>query len=603
MEKWFVEVKKADFDAIAKKFGVSPVVARLLRNRDMTTDEEIALFLKGAPKDLHCPFLMQDMQKGVELMADFIKMGKKIRIIGDYDIDGVCSSFILQKGLGYVAKLLSKPEECDLIMQPDVVIPHRMKDGYGLNDRLIAQAAEDGVEVIITCDNGIAASSQIAYANELGMQVIVTDHHEVPYEEKNGTRQYILPPAEAVIDPHREDCKYPFKGICGGVVAYKFVQALFAYVKEQEIVREMPDEEAVLEECFAFAAFATVGDVMELNGENHIIVKYGLKAIASCANAGLQALIEQCGLKDKELTPYHIGFVLGPCFNASGRLDSADRVLELLQVGSKREAMGIAAELKELNIQRQELTQKGLEDAIAMVEAQCDANGGKPDDVIVVYLPHVHESLAGIIAGKIRERFCRPVFVLTDGEEGIKGSGRSIDTYHMYEEMTKIKDIFVKYGGHKLAAGLSLEAGSADEFRKRINEVSNLTDEDFVEKVMIDVPMPIDYVTKELLLEMALLEPYGNGNKRPLFAQKGVLFDQGTLMGKSGNVVKGRVKSPGGASFEAIYFGEGAAFLQKIEKCGGLVDIVYTPEENTYRGMTKIQIGIKHIQFAGEETT
>ncbi len=603
MEKWFVEVKKADFDTIAKKFGVSPVVARLLRNRDMTTDEEIALFLNGTPKDLHSPFLMKDMQKGVELMADCIKAGKHIRIIGDYDIDGVCSSFILQKGLGYVSHILGQQDVQEEIIEPDVVIPHRMKDGYGLNDRLIAQAAEDGVEVIITCDNGIAASSQIAYAGELGMQVIVTDHHEVPYEEKGGARQYMLPPAEAVIDPHREDCSYPFKGICGGVVAYKFVQALFTYVKEQEIVREMPDAEAVLEECFAFAAFATVGDVMELNGENHIIVKYGLKAIASCANAGVQALIEQCGLKDKELTPYHIGFVLGPCFNASGRLDSADRVLELLRAESKREAMGIAAELKELNIQRQELTQKGLQDAIAMVDAQCDVNGGKPDDVIVVYLPHVHESLAGIIAGKLRERYTRPVFVLTDGEEGIKGSGRSIDTYHMYEEMTKIKDIFVKYGGHKLAAGLSLPAGSADEFRKRINEVSNLTADDFVEKVMIDVPMPIDYVTKELLLQMALLEPYGNGNKRPLFAQKGVLFDQGTLMGKSGNVVKGRVKSPGGASFEAIYFGEGATFLQKIEKCGGLVDIVYTPEENTYRGMTKIQIGIKHIQFAGEETT
>ncbi len=603
MEKWFVETKKADFDAIAKKFGVSPVVARLLRNRDMTTDEEIALFLKGTPKDLHSPFLMQDMQKGVELMADFIKTGKKIRIIGDYDIDGICSSFILQKGLGYVVHILSRRDVQKEVVEPDVVIPHRMKDGYGLNDRLIAKAAEDGVEAIITCDNGIAASSQIAYAKELGMQVVVTDHHEVPYEEKNGTRQYILPPAEAVIDPHREDCKYPFKGICGGVVAYKFVQALFAYVKEQEIVREMPDAEAVLEECFAFAAFATVGDVMELNGENHIIVKYGLKAIASCANAGLQALIEQCGLKDKELTPYHIGFVLGPCFNASGRLDSADRVLELLQAESKREAMGIAAELKELNIQRQELTQKGLEDAVAIVEAQCDANGGKPDDVIVVYLPHVHESLAGIIAGKLRERYTRPVFVLTDGEEGIKGSGRSIDTYHMYEEMTKIKDIFVKYGGHKLAAGLSLEAGSADEFRKRINKVSNLTTDDFIERVMIDVPMPIDYVTKELLLQMALLEPYGNGNKKPLFAQKGVLYEHGTLLGKSSNVVKGRVKSPDGASFEAIYFGDGATFLQKIEKCGGLVDIVYTPEENTYRGMTKIQIGIKHIQFAGEETT
>lgn len=585
MEKWYIEAKKADFEAIAQRFHISPVVARLLRNRDMTEDEQMDLFLNGTRESLYDPFLMADMEKAVTLMEGYLREGKKIRIIGDYDIDGVCASYILQKGLGYLCGRQGHA-------LPDVVIPHRIMDGYGLNDRLIADAARDGVQVIITCDNGIAAAAQIAYAGELGIHVIVTDHHEVPYEQVEGIRRYLLPPADAVVDPKREDCRYPFKGICGGTVAYKFIEALFSHMTQKTA-----ETQQLLEECFAFAAFATVGDVMELNGENHILVKYGLQSIAHCKNPGLQALIEQCGLKDRALSPYHVGFVLGPCFNASGRLDSADRVLELLNAGSKREAMGIAAELKELNTKRQELTAQGLEEAVQLVEKE----GLKQDRVLVVYLPKVHESLAGIIAGKLRERYGKPVFVLTDGEEGIKGSGRSIEAYHMFEEMTKIRDMFLKYGGHKLAAGLSLPAGSAGEFRRRINEVCTLTEEDFVERVMIDVPMPLDYVTKELLSQMKLLEPYGNGNRKPLFAQKDVLFEQGRVLGKSGNVVKGRVKSPSGISFDAVYFGNGADFLSRIQKCRGNVDIVYTPEENTYRGVTTIQIEIKYIKFAGEE--
>ncbi|MBP3459275.1 MAG: single-stranded-DNA-specific exonuclease RecJ [Lachnospiraceae bacterium] len=597
MEKWYIEVKKADFEGIADRFHISPVVARLLRNREMTEESQIELFLNGTKEDLHDPFLMADMERSAALMANFIKERKKIRIIGDYDIDGICSAYILQKGLAYainhsgIADGESRQDTDNLL---DVVIPHRIRDGYGLNDQLIAQAGQDGVEVIITCDNGIAAASQIAYANELGIHVIVTDHHEVPYEQKGEERIYLMPPADGVIDPKREDCKYPFKGICGGVVAYKFIQALLCQMEQ----KQNEEKEQLLEECFAFAAFATVGDVMELTGENHIIVKYGLKSIAHCNNYGMQALIEQCGLKDKELSPYHVGFILGPCFNASGRLDSADRVLELLNAPSKREAMGIAAELKELNAKRQELTLNGVEKAIQMVEE----NGLGMDRVLVVYLPKVHESLAGIIAGKLRERYGKPAFVLTDGEEGIKGSGRSIEAYHMFEEMTKIKDIFLKYGGHKLAAGLSLPAGSAEEFSRRINEVCTLKNEDFIEKVMIDVPMPIDYISSELLDQMKLLEPYGNGNRKPLFAQKGVVFEQGRILGKNGNVVKGKVKSPAGASFDAIYFGDGEDFLRKIQKCRGLVDIVYTPEENTYRGTTTIQVEIRHIKFAGEET-
>lgn len=618
MAKWMVSAKKADFTEIAEKFRIDPVIARVIRNRDIVGEEEIERFLHGSLTDIPSPYLLKDIEKAAEILREKINGQVPVRIIGDYDIDGVCSAFILQKGLGYaienVSNIVTKSENNDIedesaenesygikgagSKEPgksreilDVVIPHRILDGYGLNDRLIEQAGKDGVEVIITCDNGIAASDQIAYAKKLGIHVIVTDHHEVPYEETAEGRKFLLPLADAVVDPKREDCGYPFKGICGGVVAYKFIQALFSVMFLDGVGKEL------LRECFAFAAFATVGDVMELTGENHIIVKYGLKAIASCKNPGMQALIEQCGLKDKELSPYHLGFVLGPCFNASGRLDSADRVLELLNAPTKREAMTIAAELKELNAERQDLTLKGLEEAVALAEE----SGLKKDKVMVVYLPEVHESLAGIIAGKLRERYCRPVFVLTDGEEGIKGSGRSIDAYHMFEEMTKIKDIFLKYGGHKLAAGLSLSKGTAEEFRRRINEVCTLTEEDFVERVMIDVPMPIDYISEELISQLKYLEPYGNGNRKPLFAQKGLLFENPKVLGKNGNVVKGRIRSSSGKGFDGIYFGDGGQFLERLERSRGIVDIVYTPEENTYRGKTTVQVEIKYIKFSGEE--
>lgn len=595
MEKWYIETKKADFEGIAERFHISPVVARLLRNRGMTEDEEISLFLNGTKEDMHDPFLMADMEKGVLLMKQYIEEGKKIRIIGDYDIDGVCSAYILQKGLTHAMRMIHGRrvgKNGRLPELPDVVIPDRIKDGYGLNNQLVTQAKEDEVEVIITCDNGIAAYSQIAHAEELGIHIIVTDHHEVPYEDKTtGERRYKIPPADAVIDPKREDCAYPFKGICGGTVAYKFIQALF--MKVQHDAKGVKEKEKLLEEFFAFAAFATVGDVMDLIGENHILVKYGLKAIACCENYGMQALIEQCGLKGKELSPYHVGFILGPCFNASGRLDSADRVLELLNAASKREAMGIAAELRELNAQRQELTQEGLEKAIAIVESRRLDR----EYVMVVYLPEVHESLAGIIAGRLRERYGKPVFVLTDGDGCIKGSGRSIDAYNMFEEMTKIKDIFIKFGGHKLAAGLSLPLGCERAFASQINMACELTKEDFIQKVMIDVPMPVDYVSSELIEQMKLLEPYGTGNRRPLFAQKDVFFKNPRILGKSGNVVRGTVKSRGGAAFDAIYFGDGEEFMKNIKECRGMVDIVYTPTENIYRGEMTIQIEIKHIQF------
>lgn len=591
MEKWFVETKKADFERIGEKFHISPIVARLLRNRDIETDEEIEFFLHGTRQDLYDPFLLKDMDKAVETMLSYLAKGKRIRIIGDYDIDGVCSSYILQKGIAFVMQFVFEQDPGALL---SVRIPHRISDGYGLNDRLIQEASDDGVDLIITCDNGIAAYDQIAYANEQGIAVVITDHHEVPYDEVDGRRVYRVPPAKAIVDPKQEDCTYPFEGICGGVVAYKFVEALLSTCKKQ-CDDALFDGKArdVLEDAFAFAAFATIGDVMELKDENHIFVKYGLPSIAASSNPGLQALIEQSGLKNNEITTYHVGFVLGPCFNASGRLDSADRVLELLNTSDYREAMLLATELRELNAERQDLTQKGLQKAIDMVE-----NGPlKEDKVLVAYLPDVHESLAGIIAGKLRERFYKPVFVLTDGEDGIKGSGRSIDSYHMYDEMTKIKDVFSKYGGHKLAAGLSLPAGSAEIFRQRVNDACTLTEDDFVEKVMIDIPMPIDYVSDDLLSQMALLEPYGMGNKKPLFAQKNVVLKNPKAMGKAGNVVKCLVLSETGRSFDAIRFCDGPAFVSECIAHQGRANIVYSAGYNTFRGVTSIQLEIKHIQF------
>ncbi len=525
MAKWMIAAKKADFEQIAEKYHITPVLARLLRNRDLVSDEEIRQFLCGTLEDLHDPLLMKDMEKAAAILKEKIEDQKPIRIIGDYDVDGICSSYILLKGLRGLGGNV------------DVVIPHRMKDGYGLNDKLIEDAFRDGIDTVLTCDNGIAAAEQIRLAKEKGMTVVVTDHHEVPFEEKEGERFFILPPADAVVDPKQPGCEYPFKQICGAVVAGKLIQVLTGNMGE---------------EMLSFEALATICDVMELRDENRILVKEGLRLMPQTSNPGLKALLMVNGIEEKALTPYHVGYIIGPCMNASGRLDTAKRVLELFDCRDFREAVTIAGDLKSLNDSRKLMTEQGVKEAVRQVEE----TGMKDDKVLVIYLPECHESLAGIIAGRIKEKYHKPVFVLTKGEEGIKGSGRSIESYSMYEEMSACKELFTKYGGHKMAAGLSLpNEDSIERFRNRLNESCNLTDEDFEQVVHIDVAMPLSYADKRFVKELSLLEPFGVGNPRPVFARKDISLLSGRKLGKNHNVGKFRI-AEAGAAYEMIYFGD-----------------------------------------------
>lgn len=589
MAKWMVSAKKADFNAIAQQFQIDPVIARIIRNRDIIEDDEIALFLHGTLENLHDPHLLHDMDEAVEFMLSKIKEKVRIRIIGDYDIDGVCATYILLRGL----------RVCGAIV--DTVIPHRIRDGYGLNDTLIEEAHADGIDTIITCDNGIAAAPQIAYAKELGMSVIVTDHHEVPYElAEDGSRTEMIPPADAVIDPKQEACQYPYEGICGAVVAYKFVQVLLEeYGKKHMIMEQNP--EVLMSELLEFAAFATIGDVMELQDENRIIVKYGLEQMVHTKNLGLKALIEVSGLQGKPLSAYHIGFVLGPCLNATGRLDTASKALQMLQSEEWGEAVTIAGELKELNDSRKEMTRQGTLQAISLIE-----NGDYAQDkVFVIYLPECHESLAGIIAGRIKEKYHKPVFVLTKAEEGVKGSGRSIESYHMYEQMSLCKHLFTRYGGHKMAAGLSLPEENIEEFRRALNQNCNLSDEDFEEKILIDVPMPLSYVSTNFVKQLKVLEPFGNGNAKPVFAQKNVRVLQGKVLGKNANVGKYKIMDEQGHTYDMIYFGDmdnwhdflsssfGKTEQERLYHEGSrkiVIQMIYYPDINVYQGRENLQI-------------
>lgn len=591
MAQWFVMAKKADFGKIAAKYHIDPVIARLIRNRDVVGDDEIYKYLKGGKEDLYAPSLLKDMDKAVEVLKGKIESEASIRIIGDYDADGICASYILLKGL----------TTCGA--KADTVIPHRVKDGYGLNEALIEEAAADGVDTVVTCDNGIAAAAQIAYGKELGLTVVVTDHHEVPYEEgEDGNRIYQLPDAAAVVDPKREDSTYPCRNICGAVVAYKLVQQLMEEYGQSGNARDEKNE--VMEELLEIAAFATVCDLMELKDENRIIVKCGLENMRQSRNLGLKALIEVCGVESGQLSSYHIGFILGPCMNATGRLDTAKRALELLQSKNRAEAVKIAAELKNLNDIRKEMTIKGTDEAIAHIEKE----GLSEDRVLVVYLPEVHESLAGIIAGRIREKYGKPAFVLTKGEEGVKGSGRSVEAYHMFEEMSACKEYFTKYGGHKMAAGLSMREKDVEAFRKKINENCCLSDDDLEEKIHIDVAMPLSYITKELVQELKLLEPFGEGNRKPVFAQKDIHIVSGRVMGKNRNVGKYGVTDGGGSYFDMVYFGDLEAFDEFLVKKAGeymvnrlysgeRVDIplsvIYYPDINKYKGRESLQIVMK----------
>lgn len=574
MEKWFVAMKKADFNGIAEKYQISPIIARLMRNRDVIGDEAIDFYLNGTVEDLYDGLLMKDMDRAVDILKEKIEEGKKIRVIGDYDIDGVNATYILQQGLA------------GLGADVDTDIPDRIKDGYGLNQMLIDRALEDDVDTIITCDNGIAAMNEIAYGKENGMTIVVTDHHEVPYLEENGEKKYLLPPADAVVDPHRADCEYPFKGLCGAAVAYKLVEVLYRVSgkSEQEV-------EHLQERLMENVAIATIGDVMDLVGENRVFVKKGLELLKTTKNEGLHALMQCTGVDTANLNTYHIGFVIGPCINAGGRLDTAKRALELLNASNRREAVTLAADLKELNDSRKEMTEAGVEEAVRQIES----SSWKDDQVLVVYLPECHESIAGIIAGRIKERYYRPTFVLTKGETGVKGSGRSIEAYDMFAEMSRCRELFTKFGGHKLAAGLSLEEEKIEVFRKRINELADLTEEDLQMKVSIDMRLPFPYINEELIHELKILEPFGKGNGKPLFAESKLRVIQPRIFGKNRNVLKCRLEDQQGNQMEAVYFGEVEDCLRQMEK-KQIMSFTYYPSINEYMGRRTIQLTIVNYQ-------
>ncbi|MFQ9786578.1 MAG: single-stranded-DNA-specific exonuclease RecJ [Mediterraneibacter faecis] len=574
MEKWFVAMKKADFNGIAEKYQISPIIARLMRNRDVIGDEAIDFYLNGTVEDLYDGLLMKDMDRAVDILKEKIEEGKKIRVIGDYDIDGVNATYILQQGLA------------GLGADVDTDIPDRIKDGYGLNQMLIDRALEDDVDTIITCDNGIAAMSEIAYGKENGMTIVVTDHHEVPYLEENGEKKHLLPPADAVVDPHRADCEYPFKGLCGAAVAYKLVEVLYRVSgkSEQEV-------EHLQESLMENVAIATIGDVMDLVGENRVFVKKGLELLKTTKNEGLHALMQCTGVDTANLNTYHIGFVIGPCINAGGRLDTAKRALELLNASNRREAVTLAADLKELNDSRKEMTEAGVEEAVRQIES----SSWKDDQVLVVYLPECHESIAGIIAGRIKERYYRPTFVLTKGETGVKGSGRSIEAYDMFAEMSRCRELFTKFGGHKLAAGLSLEEEKVEVFRKRINELADLTEEDLQMKVSIDMRLPFPYINEELIHELKILEPFGKGNGKPLFAESKLRVIRPRIFGKNRNVLKCRLEDQQGNQMEAVYFGEVEDCLRQMEK-KQIMSFTYYPSINEYMGRRTIQLTIVNYQ-------
>ncbi|WP_345891642.1 single-stranded-DNA-specific exonuclease RecJ [Ruminococcus sp. OA3] len=570
MEKWVIAAKKADFKKTAELFHIDQVTARLIRNRDVVGEEAIRRYLHGNISELPSWKSMKGIAEAVDILKDKIRMGRRVRIIGDYDIDGVTASYILQNGLKRVGA------------RADVVIPDRITDGYGINESLIADAAQDGIDTIVTCDNGIAAAAQIQTAKDLGLTVIVTDHHEVPYIERENGKVFILPPADVVINPRQEGCDYPFKQLCGACVGMQLVSGLYDGfgIDEKEI-----------EEFLEFAAIATIGDVMDLAGDNRILVKEGMNRLRHTKNMGLLALIEANGLVPEQLSPYHIGFVIGPCLNAGGRLDTARRSLALLNAETQEEAVRLAADLKALNDERKDLTEQGVARAVEMVE-NSSLSG---DRVLVVYLPECHESLAGIIAGRLRERYHKPSIVLTRTQEGVKGSGRSIEAYSMYEELVKVKDLLIKFGGHPMAAGLSLEEANVPGFRKRLNELCTLREEDLAEKVVIDAAMPIGYIRKDLVQEFELLEPFGKGNTRPLFALRQVRMLECRIFGKNRNVVKMKVMDDQGYSIDGVYFGDGDSFVNDVKDKGRL-NVVYYPSVNSYRGKENLQVVITHYQ-------
>lgn len=568
MEKWMVYNKKADFQKIGSEFGIDPVIARLIRNRDIQDMKEIRSYLYGTLAEIPSPWKMKDMERAVQILQKKITQKKKIRIIGDYDIDGVTATCILLKGL----KRLNA--------NVDTYIPDRVKDGYGMHEQLIDKALEDGIDTILTCDNGIAAAAEIEYAKKEGLTVIVTDHHDIPFRDTEDGRIWIIPKADAVVNPKQNDCLYPNKNICGAVVVWKLIWALY------ERLGIDSDE---IWDFLELAAIATVGDVMDLQGENRIIVKEGLKKLSSTSFEGLKALICVNNLEGAEITAYHVGFVIGPCINASGRLDTAARSLELLLADNMEDAMKLADDLYDLNQSRKAMTEQGKEQAIQSIE---ENNLGK-DRVLVVYLPDCHESLAGIIAGRIREAYNKPVFVLTKGADGVKGSGRSIEAYSMYEELVKCSDLLTQFGGHPMAAGLSMEEKNVELFRRRLNDNCTLTEQDLIPKIMIDVPMPISYLSKKLTEQLKVLEPFGKGNSKPLFAQKNLRAVGIRVLGRNRNVAKMLLIDENGIKMDAVYFGEAQEFVDFVQ-AHDTISVTYYPEINVFQGRENLQVVIKN---------
>ncbi len=586
MEQWMVINKGADFKGIGNKFHIDPVTARIIRNREVIGDEEIHSFLAGTLQELPDVHLMQDLDLLVELLDQKINEKAKIRIIGDYDIDGVMSSYILYRAL----------TRCGA--QVDVAIPNRITDGYGLNRNLITEALECGVDTILTCDNGIAAIEEIAYAKEAGMTVLVTDHHEIPFKDVDGERIYMRSEADAIVNPHQKTCTFPYKDLCGAGVAWAVIVAL--YEKNNIEQREVED-------LLEFVAFATVGDIMSLTGLNRILVKEGLKRIHHTTNIGMRALVSQCGLLPEQIDTYHFGFVLGPCINAAGRLDTARRALRLFISESPEEAAEIAEELVVLNEERKEMTRQGVEEAKQLVEE----GGYEKDPVLILYLPDVHESIAGIIAGRIREYYYRPTFILTKAEDGVKGSGRSTEEYSMYEQMCKCSNLLTKFGGHPMAAGLSLPEENVELFRKQMNENCPFRAEEIVQTIHIDVPMPVDYVTNALVEEFSILAPFGKDNPKPVFADRNLKISRMWVIGKNQNVLRMTLVSEQGRPLSAIYFGDIEAMrtylveqygTQEVEKAfhgrenNMQISIVYSPKINTYKDSETLQFEIQYYR-------
>ncbi len=563
---WRVYAKRADFKGIAGRYGIDQVIARIIRNRDICGDAAIDMYLNGDINDMHNSESMKDAVLSVDIITQKIKDKCKIRIIGDYDIDGICSIYILYKGLMAAGA------------DVDYVVPHRINDGYGINEHLIDNAINEGIDTIITCDNGIAAYNQVKYAKENGLTVIVTDHHDVPFDEVNGVKEYRVPPADAVVNPKQEDCQYPFKLLCGAGVAYKLISLIY-----ERLRLDTKD----MEEYREFMAIATVGDIVDLIDENRVVVKYGLKHIAHTVNTGLKALVEECGVDINNISSYHIGFVIGPCLNASGRLDTARKAIELMLCKNTEEAHNMARELITLNTERKQMTEDETAKAIELVEK----NDMLKDRVLVIYLPDCHESIAGIIAGRIKERYYRPTFVITNAEEGAKGSGRSIEGYNMYEEINKCKNVLTKYGGHPMAAGLSLETADIDVFRKMLNDNATLDDSDLIPKTWIDVPMPVGYASMGLVGQLKLLEPFGKGNEKPVFADRDLYVKTASIIGKNRNVLKMQLETKEGYIVQAVQFG--ISDKDPVPKAGSRILIVYYPDINVYNGVSSLQIIIK----------